>query len=64
MFKAPHFIAAILCAVTYVSLQYEHTPPHVLARLQAQAEAEALADALEDAKDAAVTVCLQDGGCQ
>lgn len=64
MFRASHYVAAILCAVTYVSVNPEHAPPHVLARLQAEADAIAMADALEASKDAAVTVCLIDGGCQ
>jgi len=64
MFKAGHFVAAILAAVTYTVLNPEHTPPHVVARLQAQADLRAIADDLEASKQAHVSICLHKGHCQ
>jgi hypothetical protein len=59
MFRAGHFVAAILCAVTYTVLNPEHAPPHVVARMQAEADAQAIADGLEAARDAHVTIPLR-----
>jgi hypothetical protein len=58
MFRACHFVAAILCAVTYVCINPEHNP-RLAARLQAMADAEALADALEASREAHVTIPLR-----
>jgi hypothetical protein len=64
MFRASHFVAAILCAVAYVAVNPEHAPPHVVARLQAQADMAAIADDLEATRKAHVSLCLHKGHCR